>query len=65
VLGEAFVVTARSGRRRLTLLVTCPYCSQMHEHKAPVGFDLARRGAGCGYGKYVVVALAVTEAGVA
>lgn len=63
VLADTFVVTARSGRQRLELLVRCPWsCGGWHQHRAPVGFESAVRAASCGRGRYVLHALAVEEA---
>lgn len=64
VLADAtHVVTARSGRQRLVLVIShCPLCRSSHMHFAPVGFECARRGANCGRGSYVLHAPVVEVA---
>lgn len=57
-----YLVTGRSGRQRLLLVVgQCPFCSRTHVHYAPAGFESARRGASCGH-VYVVHALSLEAA---
>ena len=42
------------GRRRLVLLVCCPFCDLWHVHSAVHDFTSGKRTAACHQGRYVV-----------
>jgi hypothetical protein len=56
------VVTARSGRQRLLLLVRCGHCQDIHQHTAPLEFTVGRRKSACGAGVYVLLVKAKARA---
>jgi hypothetical protein len=53
VYATRFDVIARSRKRRLVLIVVCPFCRDRHTHTAPVDFSSGTRTAACG-GRYVL-----------
>lgn len=53
VYADRFEVDGRTGRRRLVIIVVCPFCRRRHSHTASPSFTEGRRTAACG-GKYQI-----------
>ena len=55
VYPQVVTVTARSGNQHYLLLVQCGHCRDIHQHRAPLGFEDGQRKAACGLGSYVLL----------
>lgn len=54
VLATTYRVVGTRGRRRLVMVLCCPFCHCWHVHSAAPDFASGKRTAACHQGRYVV-----------